>query len=365
MRGMLDRKILAVVLIITLVLVSACSSADNRNSRSEAGSASDLAAEAEKTNKTYKILHVMSYHTPWEWTDTQLEGFKNALQGVNVDYRVFQMDSKNYSTASQKLAKAEQALEVIETWKPDLLYFSDDDALNYVGKHHAGTDLPMVFSAVNNPLSKYGIDQASNITGVMEIEHFLESVKLLKEVVPEARKIAVVFDEDPMWEPMKARMESQLSELPEMEFVDWVKIGSFKQYKEKMMEYQSTVDAVALIGIFTFQDDQGINMHYRDVLRWTAENSQLPDFSFWKDRATYGTLVSVSISGYEQGHEAGKLARKILVDGVPSADLPILSSRKGEPWISKARADDLGIRIKSSTLLSSQIETEYQWLRTP
>jgi hypothetical protein len=28
-----------------------------------------------KFSRPFKILHVMSYHSPWEWTDKQFEGF--------------------------------------------------------------------------------------------------------------------------------------------------------------------------------------------------------------------------------------------------------------------------------------------------
>lgn len=49
-------------------------------------------------NKQYKILHVMSYHSPWEWTDNQLNGFQAALKGLNVRYNVMQMDAKRRVT---------------------------------------------------------------------------------------------------------------------------------------------------------------------------------------------------------------------------------------------------------------------------
>jgi len=89
--------------------------------------------------------------------------------------------------------------------------------------------------------------------------------------------------------------------LPEIEIVRWDKIRSFREYKEKILEYQDTVDAISLLGIFLFKDLDGSNVSYIDVLRWTAEHSSLPDFTYWKDRIQYGTLCSVTVSGYEQG----------------------------------------------------------------
>ena len=116
-----------------------------------------------------------------------------------------------------------------------------------------------------------------------------------------------------------------------------------------------------MIGIFNFRDESGNNVHYRDVLEWTARNSLLPDSSFWADRATYGTLCVVSVSGYQQGLAAGKIARRILVDGESPSDIPMTRTAKGQPLVSLARAKELGIAIPSKTLLSSEVITEYGW----
>ena len=96
-------------------------------------------------------------------------------------------------------------------------------------------------------------------------------------------------------------------------------------------------------------------------MQWTAENSKLPDFAFWRDRLDYGTLVAVAVSGYEQGLAGGKLARRILVDGVSPKDLPIEPTLKGKPALSFARANKLGIKVKSSLLTSLEVVEKFAW----
>ncbi len=102
-------------------------------------------------------------------------------------------------------------------------------------------------------------------------------------------------------------------------------------------------------------------MPWQDVVRWTTENSQLPDFSFWKDRIPYGTLCAVYVSGYDQGRAAGRIAHGILVEGRNPASYPMEPTIKGEPIISLARAKRLGIRISSDLLLTATVVTEFQW----
>ncbi len=320
-----------------------------------------IAESKNPTTKRFKILHIMSYHSPWEWTDTMLAGFKDSLNDVNVEYRVYQMDTKRNSSEEWKERVGKEARYLIDSWKPDLVYTTDDDACKYVTKYYVNSNLPIVCAAVNEDPKVYGFAGSKNVTGVLEIEHFVESVKLLKQVDPSVKNIAVVLDDAPMWEPVVARMRDKLGELPQVRFVRWDTILTWAEFKQKMLEYQKTVDAIALIGIFNYKDENGKNVRYQDVLKWTAQYSKLPDFSFWTDRASFGTLCVVSVSGYQQGLAAGKMARAILVDGKSPASIKMTATTKGEPIISLARANALGIKIRSKILLTAQVYKEYIW----
>lgn len=320
-------------------------------------------ASAEETTATkpYKILHIMSYHSPWRWTDWQLQGFKEGLGDVPAEYKVFQMDTKHFSTVEQIREKTREAKALIDQWQPDLVYTTDDDVQKYVVKDYIDSNIPFVFSGVNMAPSTYGFEGSKNITGVLEHEHFVESVRLLQAMVPGVKKLAVVFDGAPMWPPVQKRMKDRLEQLPGVQFSAWDTIDTFAEYKRKVKEYQSTADAIALIGIFNFKDDNGKNVPYQEVLRWTAENSQLPDFGYWVDRVHHGTLAAVTVSEREQGLAAGRMARAILVDGKSPSSIPMTATTKGAPVINLARAKKLDIKVKSNLLLSAEVIQQFEW----
>jgi len=163
-------------------------------------------------SKTFKILHVMSYHTPWRWTEGQLSSFKEGL-GVPAEYKVFEMDTKHFSAREQTEAKAREARALIDSWKPDLVYTTDDDAQEYVAKHYVDSPIPIVFSGVNKHPVTYGFDSSKNVTGVLEHEHFVGSLRLLKAMVPGVRRVAAVFDDASMWAPVKRRMKESLAQI--------------------------------------------------------------------------------------------------------------------------------------------------------
>lgn len=311
--------------------------------------------------ETFKILHIMSYHQEWEWNIEQLDGFKYPLRDLDIEYKIFEMDTKRQSTEEWKTEVGAEARGLIETWQPDLVYLNDDDAQRYVTQHFVNTDIPFVFSGVNAEPEAYDFVGSSNVTGVLERPHYAQSVQLLKRIAPDIKTIAVVIDDSAMWDNVIGVMKAEADQLPDVNVVHWDAIFTFDEYKQKIAEYQTEVDAIALIGIFNFKDEDGVNVPFEDVLQWTTENSDLPDFSFWDSRIPYGTLGSVTVSGYEQGLAAGKIARGILVDGKSPNSFPMEQTQKGKPWVSLARANRLGLAVESEILLTAQIIQDFKW----
>lgn len=312
-------------------------------------------------DKEFRILYVMSYHSPWRWTDWQLEGFQEEMKGVKATYQSFQMDTKRNSSPEQKEKKGQEARALIESWQPDLVYTSDDDAQQFVVKHYVNGKLPFVFSGVNADPANYGFRGSSNVTGVIEQEHFIESVRLIRKMAPGARRIALVFDDARMWDPVRARIAKAMAQLPDMQIVANDTLLTFADYKKKIAEYQKTADIIGTLGIFNLRDEHGKNVTYQEVQKWTVENSKLPDFAFWIDRVHYGTLGAVTVSEREQGRAAGRIARGILVGGKSPASFEMVPTTKGLPVISLARAKQLGINPDAELLLTAEVIRQYEW----
>jgi len=314
--------------------------------------------------KPLRILHVMSFHSPYRWTDGQLAGFKQGLGAdVRAEYRVLQMDANRNKTPQAKAEKGTEAQALIESWQPDLVYTSDDDAARYVIQPHINTSTPMVFSGVNKNPEDYGFNTAKNVTGVLEREHFVETVHLLQSIAPGIRRLAIISDDGPQFVPMLQRIQDSRNRIPGVRIVATDIVQTYADFQKKVRAYQDQADAILLLGIFTLRDDKGVSVPYPDVLRWMTENSKLPDCSFWIDRIFHGTLAAMTVSEQAQGLAAGQLARGILVNKSAPASLPMKPTAKGHPAINLARARQLGLKIKSTQLLTAEVIPTYQWAR--
>lgn len=308
-----------------------------------------------------RIYHVMSFDSPWRWTDGQLAGFREGLAEAEAQFRIFQMNVKRNATPDAKAALAAEAWKEIERWQPDLIYTSDDDALSHIGRLRRDDSPPLVFSGANRTLAENGLNAVQGVTGVLEQEHFGESMQLLRSLVPGVRRLAVITDTAPHWGPVMDRIRSKARGMP---FLDPLRIDTVDRYgafQSRVRSYQAAVDAVLFLGIFNLKDEHSTSVPYQTVQRWVVEHSRLPDLSFWIDRIHHGVLCSVTVSERAQGLAAGRLARAILIERKRPEDLPILPTVKGRPAINLARARQLGIRVNATELLSAEVVTEFEW----
>lgn len=320
------------------------------------------ASPARAQARRWRIAHVMSFESPWRWTDGQLAGFQQALAAPDAEYRVFQMDVKRHGEPAAKAERGRLAREWIEQWEPDLVYLTDDDAVAEVARPYAGRALPVVFSGVNRMLAEHGLSGVPNVTGVLEREHVIESLRLLRALVPPARRLAVICDRaSSYWDAVIERVREQAADLPQIELAVVDRVTRYADFQQRVAAYQREVDAMLVLGVFGLQDGSGRSVPYTELARWMAVYSQLPDLSFWIDRVHYGTLASVTVSEFEQGLAAGRLAAAILRDGLAPGSLPVRATTRGHPALSLARARQLGITVRSSELLACEVVRRFAW----
>jgi ABC-type uncharacterized transport system substrate-binding protein len=314
-----------------------------------------------RASATPRIAHVMSFDSPWRWTDGQLDGFREGLGLPAAEIAVFQMDTKRHASEEAKAERGRLARAFVDAFRPDLLYASDDDAQQHVTRHYLGSRLPLVFSGVNRDPESFGFDKASNVTGVLEREHVAETLRLLRELVPGVRRLVVLSDHGPYWDAVIRRVQAGVAEVGGLTLTQVVRTPLFEGYCQAVVDAQSQADALLHLGILTLVDATGRPVPYQAVQRWVVANSRLPDASFWMDRVHHGTLASVTVSETEQGRAAGRLARAILVDGAAPASLAMRPTAKGQPALNLQRARALGITVRSTQLLQSQIVRHYDW----
>jgi len=291
--------------------------------------------------ETHKVFMVFSYHPEFNWVVEEMDGVKEVFLEQPVVTESFFMDTKRHTSEEWKLKMADSALKMINAYNPDLVMVFDDNACEYVAKKFIGTEMPVVFCGMNADPSHYGFP-VENITGITEEFPIENMLIFLKELAPDAQKIAFISDQSPTSESIDEYIES--IELP----VDVTEIratNDFNEWKSLFKAWQDEMDAIGIITYHTITDTTtGESMVPADVMKWVTENNKLPDFSSFDFAVYEGVLCSYYIPGTMQGSNAARIALEVL-KGTSPGEIEISHPTEGIRLVNGKRAKQLGIEV--------------------
>ena len=297
-----------------------------------------------------KILVVHSYHPDYVWTSSITRGIKRALYDTGSNIRIFYMDTKRRSLPEEKARAGQEALRIVDTWKPDFVITSDDNAQEFFGRHLVGRkDVAMVFCGVNGELSDYGYTNAPNVTGILERPHFFESMELFARIVPSAGRVALLGDDS---ETARFAFDYILKHQEEYGGLRIVSVdtpSTFDGWKKVIDRLQEGVDSIFVYTYHTVKDGAGESVVSNDIIGWTVGHSRVPlvgTFAFTIDE---GALCGVVESAMEQGREAALVAKAVLFGGKLMQDFPPKTASGYQSMFNRAAAARLGLKVSKAT----------------
>ncbi len=290
----------------------------------------------------HKVLLVHSYHPGYPWTDAISRGVRMNLPSNLVDLQIVYMDTKRKTSEAWKVQAGQRTLELIDTWKPDVVITADDNAQQYVGTQLRGRDdVQLVFCGVNAEPDVYGYP-AANVTGVLERPHFAESLEMLQAIVPDARRVIVLSDASPTTTQTYRYLKQQPTPL---EVIGWHEAATFSEWQQTVRNASEQADAIA---VYTYHavapDDGGESLAPEKVMAWTIENAGVPILGFLVFAVDDGAMCGQAESGTEHGLLAADLVAKIL-DGKPAGELPIIQAQASQSMLNLHSARQLGIDV--------------------
>lgn len=187
----------AAILLLTLIFGIMYIVSSNGNGEKNDGSSNTETASSTtdsiNTSVDYKV-GIMQFDSTSEYTDVY-EEFVLAMeqrgfsQGINVSYIL--------ENAEGDSGKCQTMAETLVNSDVDLIFAISEE--NAVAAYAATKDIPIVFGAVTDPEEAGLIDTnevpGTNVTGVSDYSPSMEQMDLIKNVFPEAKTVAVIYDE--------------------------------------------------------------------------------------------------------------------------------------------------------------------------
>ncbi len=294
-----------------------------------------------------RILILHSYYTDYSWVRDINEGLDRIFKKYSYNIRYHYMDTKRHTDNNFKMKAGQTAIKMIEQWKPDVILSIDDNAQQMSFKEKEGEPkippLPVtkrflnnpkfkiVFTGVNASARKYGYDKGTNVTGILERIPFQSFKEIFLKILPEGRRRIVHISDnsttsDALLEELKNIDWSPL-ELPKD--TNHILCNTFDDWKKAIREAPEKGNILLVTHYHTIKKKKGDkkNMKPSDVIKWTKENSKLPQIGCWGFFVEDGGMMAVAVSPYEQGEEAAKMVVNMIEKGTPPSKIPIITSK--------------------------------------
>jgi ABC-type uncharacterized transport system substrate-binding protein len=314
-----------------------------------------------------RVLIVHSYDNGFRWSAKQNEGILEGLKRGGFDedgydLRVFYMDARvNFVTNEQIELRADIALKTIEEFMPQLVFLTDDTAVEEVAvpylRAHPGTDISFVFSGVNGDPARWGLVKSLEapgvkLTGTLERIPFDEGLAAGRRAFPASTHAVIFADDSPssrtVMESFRRTLSDNTVQYP-LQVVDFIQIETFEEWKEKVAAYRDEADVIGILNYHRIKDASGNIVLPKDVVKWTVENGRMPAFGLISDWSADGLPMSFGNSGFETGVFVGQRGAQIL-NGADAGTMPIVDPREYEMTFNTTTIDKENLHIPPEEL---------------
>jgi ABC-type uncharacterized transport system substrate-binding protein len=281
-----------------------------------------------------KCLYVSSYHRGYAWSDGVEQGLRKVLTG-HCEIRQIDMDTKRNKSAEFKQSAAVAVKREIETWQPDVVIVSDDNAAKYVvQQYYRDAATPFVFSGVNWTVKEYGFPY-SNVTGIIEVAPLEAMLTHAIKYSGGARK-AVYLGADTLTEKKNLERVAEASKKLGIE-LEGILVSNASEWKT---QYQEAQDA-----------DFVVMGSYSGIGDW--DETELAVFAVEHARkltvTSHEWMMPFSTVGFtkipqEHGEWAAQSAIEIL-KGKSPREIPIVANRDWDLWLNAAHLESTQIKL--------------------
>jgi ABC-type uncharacterized transport system substrate-binding protein len=286
-----------------------------------------------------RCLYISSYHQGYAWSDGVERGLRQTLEG-RCELRQFDMDTKRNKSEADKQAAAAAARQLIESWQPDVVMVSDDNAAKYlIVPHYKDAELPFVFCGINWTVAEYGFPY-KNVTGMIEVAPVAAMIEEAKALT-HAPTRTLYIGADTVTERKNAERIRRAVEASGLSMTEAL-VPTFKDW---LAAYQAGQDYDFII--------MGSNAGINDWDDATAAAAVLP-ITRRVSVTSHEWMMPVTMLGMtkvpeEQGEWAAKVALQIL-EGTAPDSIPIIANRKWDLYLNHRLLQAAGIELPEKLL---------------
>lgn len=322
-------KILAAVSAACALPLTACSSDSSGTGSSD--SASDAA---------YQVgISQLVQHPA---LDTATEGFKAAFEEAGIEVEFDEQNANGEQATALTIAQTFAGADL------DLTLAVATPAAQALAQNIQ--DKPVLFTAVTDAVSAELVESnekpGGNLTGTSDMAPISEQIDLLKELVPDAKSVGIVYSSG------EVNSQVQVEEFTEIAGGKDLQVKT--QTVSSANEIQQAVEALGDVDAIYVPTDNMVVAGIASLVG-VAEQKQIPVIAAESGTVEGGAAATLGIDYFALGKQTGEMAIEILENGGDPATMPVQTANEFTYVINEEAAEAQGITIPSEIL--SEAET--------
>lgn len=269
-----------------------------------------------------------------------LEGLKEAgyEEGKNltIEYQNAQADTGNAATIADSFVnKKVDLICAIATPSAMSAYNSAMDA-----------DIPVIYTAVSDPFGAGLVNEdgtnVGNITGTSDKLPVTEQMALIRELMPDAKKIGILYTTSEANSVSTIQEYKDHAEEYGFEIVD-TGINTIADVEMAAKDLASKVDCISNL------TDNTVVSALQTVLA-AANDAKIPVFGSEVEQVKNGCVAAVGIDYVALGKQTGDMAAKVLKGEATAAETPFEICEGGNVYVNTEAAGNIDFTISDDVL---------------
>ncbi len=297
------------------------------------------AAVADSTINSKKCLLVMSYHSGYAWNDGIEAGVEQTLMN-KCQLKKFFMDTKRNTKVEFAKKMALQAKLLIESYQPDIVIASDDNASRYlIQPYYKDNPLPFIFCGINWTAEAYGYPY-SNVTGMVEVAPILPLLSIIKNNISNVNN-GIYLSADVITEHKDFHHYKQ----------EYSKHGINLQaiFVSTMAQWKTAYNNAQNADFIIVNNYAGINdWDEQQAVKHVKNNSTKLTVTNYKWMMPYA-MLGLTKNAFEQGRWSSEVAISILA-GADITEIPITINKEWHMFVNEGLLRQANITLDKHTM---------------
>lgn len=338
------KKALAIILCLSILFAfAACNSNGDEPTSDNTPSTQDVSLD---TNKEYKIGVIQYVSHPS--LDNCYKGIENALKDSGIKYTLDRQigsdnaaDSDCDSFAKNMVAKKYDLIFAIATPAAVVSYAATE-----------GTEIPVIFCAVNDPVEAKLVDSEAApgglCTGTSDKLDLDQQVKLIKAMQPDVKSIGILYTTS------ESNSISNLKLFKEICGKEGIEVVASGIQNDSDIPAAAAALASKVDCINNFTDNKVVNN--LTVVLDAAKEAGIPVYGSEIEQVKNGCLASISIEYISLGEITGKMGLDVL-GGADISTMSVKRIAEATPVVNEDVLSDLKLNLPKDFANAEMVKT--------